>query len=105
MAQDKLNFLSNFGNSAEKSTISTKKKVKRRQPVGSDEEDMFGGFSEDDETKISVKKLKIGESDFLDIGSTSWSMMLALYFLTLHDDSQDACCTFESIQEMIEVLK
>ena len=43
------------------------------------------------------KKLKHGESDFLEVGSTSWSMLMALYFLSLHDDSKDACMTFDSI--------
>ena len=66
---------------------------------------MFGLSGEEEDIKTSVKKLKTGDSDFLEIGSTSWSMLLALYFLTLHDDSQDSCCTFESIQEMIEVLR
>ncbi len=48
---------------------------------------MFGLSGEEEDIKTSVKKLKTGDSDFLEIGSTSWSMLLALYFLTLHDDS------------------
>ena len=32
-------------------------------------------------------------------------MLIALYFLSLHDDSKDACITFDSIQEMLDVLK
>jgi hypothetical protein len=51
-----------------------------------------------------TKKLN-KEADFLDVGSTSWSMLLAIYFLSLHDDSKDSCITFESIQEILDVLK
>lgn len=32
-------------------------------------------------------------------------MLMAIYFLSLHDDSKDSCITFESIQEILEVLK
>lgn len=32
-------------------------------------------------------------------------MLIAIYFLTLHDDQTDSSITFESIQEMLEVLK
>ena len=51
------------------------------------------------------KKLKNSEGEFLEIGSVSWSMLIALYFLTLHDDCKDACITFDSIHEMLDVLK
>lgn len=54
---------------------------------------------------LGQKKLKNGESDFLEVGSTSWSMLMALYFLSLHDDSKDACMTFDSIQDILEVLR
>ena len=87
MAQDKINFLNNFGHSDKSVIEGSKKRGRPKNNGGSDEEDMFG-FSgdEEEEGKKSSKKLKT-DSDFLDIGSTSWSMLLALYFLTLHDDS------------------
>jgi hypothetical protein len=58
-----------------------------------------------DEDRVQAKKIKQGESDFLEVGSVSWSILIALYFLTLHDDHSDSCITFESIQEILEVLK
>ena len=87
MAQDKINFLNNFGHS-DKSVIESKKRGRPKNNGGSDEEDMFGiSGEEEEEGKKSSKKLKTNDSDYLDIGSVSWSMMLSLYFLTLHDDS------------------
>jgi hypothetical protein len=53
----------------------------------------------------SPKKLKNGEPEFLEIGSTSWSMLISMYFLALHDDCRDACISFDSIHEMLDVLK
>lgn len=43
------------------------------------------------------KKQKSGESDFLEVGSVSWSIIIAIYFLTLHDDSKENCIMFDSI--------
>lgn len=57
------------------------------------------------EGRPSAKKLKAGEGDFLEVGSISWSMLMALYFLALHDDAKDSCVSFDSIQEMLEVLR
>lgn len=62
-------------------------------------------MNNDEGDEKSNKKIKSVESDFLEVGSVSWSMLMALYFLTLHDDSKDSCVTFDSIQEMLEVLK
>ena len=56
---------------------------------------------------------------FLDVGSVSWSLLIAAYFLSLHKaggvstwidqpaQTQDLkfCMTFESILEMLEVLQ
>ena len=42
---------------------------------------------------------------FLDVGSVSWSMLLACYFLSLHENTATYCITFDSIIEMLEVLK
>lgn len=41
---------------------------------------------------------------FLDIGSSSWSILLACYFLTLHDDNKEFCITFNSILDILEIL-
>ena len=68
-------------------------------------EDSDEANSDQDEGRILAKKIKQGDSDFLEVGSVSWSMLIAIYFLTLHDDQTDACITFESVQEMLEVLK
>jgi len=74
------------------------------------DEDEFSDQDMDDEERrartAAQKRLKIGaEPEFLEVGSTSWSMLMALYFLMLHDDSKDASINFDSIHEMIEVLK
>lgn len=60
---------------------------------------------EEDDIKGKVKRLKGSELDFLEVGSASWSMLLAIYFLTLHDDQSDSCISFDSIQEILEVLR
>lgn len=44
-------------------------------------------------------------SAFLDVGSVSWSMLLACYFLSLHDDRKTFYMTLESVREMLQVLK
>ena len=46
----------------------------------------------------------MGVEGFLDIGSLSWSILLACYFLHLHDDNNEFCITFNSICDMLEVL-
>lgn len=69
---------------------------KRPLPGGSDEE-------EDADGAPIVKKK--GDQDFLDIGSVSWSMLIAIYFLTLHDQDGDSCLSFDSIHEILDVLK
>jgi hypothetical protein len=53
------------------------------------------------------KKLPGGKqgSAFLDVGSVSWSMLIAAYFLSLHDDRKHFYTTMESINEMLLVLK
>ena len=53
--------------------------------------------SDEEDGKIGAKKLKVGENDFLEVGSVSWSMLIAIYFLTLHDDQSDSCISFDSI--------
>jgi hypothetical protein len=68
---------------------------KRPNPNGSDEEEDADG------APIQKKK----GDDFLDIGSTSWSMLIAIYFLTLHDQDGDSSLSFDSIHEMLDCLK
>ena len=69
----------------------------------------FNEINEDDAeiSEINNKKRKIGKqgSAFLDIGSVSWSMLLATFFLTLHDDKKTFYITFDGIKEMLDVLK
>jgi len=61
---------------------------------------------EEKKTRREARKSEIlGEPEFLDVGTTSWSILMALYILTLHDDSKTCCITFDSIKEMIENLK
>eukprot|EP00347_Sterkiella_histriomuscorum_P011553 403372017 len=55
-----------------------------------------------------AKKKKPNHNDssaFLDTGSVSWSMIIAIYFLSLHDDRKSFYITMSSIVEMLEVLK
>lgn len=56
---------------------------------------------------VSKKKKLPGKQGgaFLDVGSVSWSMLLAAYFLSLHDDRKNFYMTMESIKEMLTVLK
>lgn len=60
------------------------------------------------------KRRKVPSEGFLDVGSVSWSLLLAAFILSLHKgaapvSSPDAvqekyCITYESILEMLEVL-
>ena len=47
------------------------------------------------EYRLPRKHRKYDYSDFLEVGSLSWSLMIALYFLALHDDIKNTCSTFE----------
>lgn len=42
---------------------------------------------------------------FLDIGSVSWSILIAGFFLTLHDDRKAFFISLDSLKEMLLVLK
>lgn len=42
---------------------------------------------------------------FLDVGSVSWSILLACFFLQLHDDRKAFFISIDSIKEMLGVLK
>jgi len=66
---------------------------KRGHP--NDDSDMDGS-DDDAAAKASMRKLRSAD-DFLEVGSVSWSILISLYFLTLHDDSKDSCISFESI--------
>jgi len=46
-----------------------------------------------------------GGGAFLDVGSVSWSLLLATFFLALHDDRKSFYLTMDSIKEMLSVLK
>ena len=50
---------------------------------------------------------------FLDIGTVSWSLLLSVYFLSLHkgaapafniENSEKYCMNYESCMEMLQVL-
>ena len=64
---------------------------------------------EEDEADITGGKKKINTTkhtgSFLEVGSVSWSMLLATYFLVLHDDRKNFYITYDSIKEMLDVLK
>lgn len=57
-----------------------------------------------------LKRRKISNEGFLDVGSVSWSLLLATFILSLHkgsvvDGSEEKyCITYESILEMLGVL-
>ena len=48
---------------------------------------------------------KVQTSAWLDTGSVSWSMLIAIYVLALHDDRKSFFITLDSIKEMLDVLK
>jgi len=118
IAQDNINFRKNAidsnrdlnagGNDPNYGTFNKKKRGKPGQKTGDDEDsdnaNVYGSNSMDASFKNSMKKLRGPDMDFLEVGSISWSMLIAIYFLTLHDDSKDSCITFDSIQEMLDVL-
>lgn len=101
IAQDKINFQCNFGRSDEPALNATKKRPK---PDGGDDDDQMEDDLIDVEGGVSKKHRKYDYSDFLEVGSLSWSLMIALYFLALHDDSKEQCATFESVQDMLNIL-
>ena len=47
---------------------------------------------------------KAGNS-FLDVGSVSWSILIACFFLALHDERKNFYINLDSIKEMLNVLK
>ena len=48
---------------------------------------------------------KVQTSAWLDTGSVSWSMLIAIHVLALHDDRKSFFITLDSIKEMLDVLK
>ena len=62
--------------------------------------------SEIDEVGRHTQKRKKLIQGFLDIGSSSWSMMLAMYFISLHKSADPELVQFnkESIQNMLTIL-
>jgi len=58
---------------------------------------------------MAAKRRKVTTDGFLDCGSVSWSLLLAIFFLSLHkgdvvDGEEKFCMTYESCLEMLEVL-
>jgi len=47
------------------------------------------------------KKINCGKSSFLDVGSLSWSMLLACFFLQLHDDRKSFHLSLDGVKEML----
>lgn len=70
---------------------------------------MISGVNNNDDMLQSQdpnsKRKKVNNEGFLDIGSVSWSIMLAAFFLKLHDDDTSFCITFGGIIDILEVLK
>lgn len=87
--------------------------VKKRKRNEMSKEDSEGEDGDEDaemedltgeQPKKQLYKGKPGMG-FLDVGSVSWSMLLACYFLSLHDDRKSFYITLASIKEMLAVLK
>ena len=78
--------------------------VTKKRKAGEISEEVKG---EEEDPLQAAKRRKIMKQGaaFLDIGSVSWSMLLATFFLTLHDDKKSFYLSFEGIKEMLEVLK
>jgi hypothetical protein len=69
----------------------------------------YGDIAGEDDMDVDegAKKKSGGKQgcSFLDVGSVSWSMLLACFFLQLHDDRKSFYISIESIKEMLGVLK
>ena len=68
---------------------------------------------ENDAAAAGSKRRKVTTDGFLDCGSVSWSILLSIFFLSLHkgsisdealSKSDKYCMTLESCIEMLEVL-
>ena len=70
----------------------------------------YGEISKEDdegEEQKGTKKVLTGKggNSFLDVGSVSWSILLACFFLSLHDDRKNFFISLDSVKEMLSVLK
>lgn len=76
---------------------------KRKYGEMADEEDK----EEEGGGKAHKKVITGGQrgTQFLDVGSVSWSLLLAGYFLQLHDDRKTFYMTLDTMREMLLVLK
>lgn len=80
-----------------------------RVPSGSKRRPEAVEFSQE-----TQKKKKVSADGFLDVGSVSWSLLLAIFILSLHKGAapvssveaveEKYCITYEGILEMLEVL-
>lgn len=61
---------------------------------------------EDEEVQVKSDKRKKAIQGFLDIGSTTWSMLLACYFISLHQGSDPTAVSFDedSIKNMLTIM-
>ena len=98
MKKDQKNFRIANGLEENKELADTKKR--KYGEISKDEDD-------EEEGQKGIKKVLTGKggNSFLDVGSVSWSMLLACFFLTLHDDKKSFFISLESIKEMLGVLK
>ena len=105
--QDRINFArrnGDFSLDTEQANGSRKRKL--------GDVEMNGGEDVDAAVAAS-KRRKVVTDGFLDCGSVSWSMLLSIFFLSLHkgsnsdegnSNSDKFCLTLESCIEMLEVL-
>lgn len=90
-------------------------KPSRKRKIG--DVDVMNGEDEQQQNGAIGKRRKVTTDGFLDCGSVSWTLLLTIFFLSLHkgttSSSEEAgaatgsekfCMTLESCQEMLEVL-
>jgi hypothetical protein len=80
------------------------KATKKRIRPTSENKSELSDSSGQDKPIQTIKKMKNEKQDFLIVGSVSWSLMLALYFLYLHNETKDFFYSFDSITDMLQVL-
>ena len=97
--QDRLNFANKTGQVATQAEGEAKARKRK-----------LGDVEMDVSEATTSKRRKVTTDGFLDCGSVSWSLLLAIFMLSLHrsevidEGDQKFCMTYESCLEMLEVL-
>ena len=97
MKKDQKNF--RLANGLEENNDLAESKKRKYGEISKEEEE---GEEQKGNKKVLTGK---GGNSFLDVGSVSWSILLACFFLSLHDDRKNFFITLDSIKEMLTVLK